>query len=554
MDIKEYFIKATEEFNTFEKPVPAYYFRRTLSLEASKKVKITVAVCGFYELYLNGENITGGFLSPYVSNPEHYIYCDEYEVELQKGENVIGLILGNGFQNNPGGHIWDFDKASFRSAPLLSLTVTSDEKLLLKSDCSFKVAPSAIRSDDYRFGEFYDARFELKGWANCGFDDSDWQNAISATAPAGEIRVADVAPIVKTEELSPVEIVKRNGAYFYDFGISNAGVCRLKIKGERGQKIELTHADSIKDGDLDIAQIWFVREHWERDRHIVHKDTYICGGGEEIYQPRFTYHGFRYVKVTGITDEQATKELLTFVIYHTELNTKGGFTCSDKVASTLQKITRRSIESNFHHIPTDCPQREKNGWTADAALSCEAALLNFDPERNWREWMRNICKAQNEDGAIPGIVPTSGWGFEWGNGPAWDCVIAYLPYYVYIYRGKTEMITEAAPSLLTYLRYLRGRADKRGILAIGLGDWCHVNDLPPKAPLALTDTVMAMDIAEKTAVMLDAVGMKSEADFARGEAESYRKAIRANLIDFDTMLASGSCQSSQTMWLYYVVF
>jgi len=119
---------------------------------------------------------------------------------------------------------------------------------------------------------------------------------------------------------------------------------------------------------------------------------------------------------------------------------------------------------------------------------------------------------------------------------------------------ETEMITEAAPSLLTYLRYLRGRADKRGILAIGLGDWCHVNDLPPKAPLALTDTVMAMDIAEKTAVMLDAVGMKSEADFARGEAESYRKAIRANLIDFDTMLASGSCQSSQAMCLYYGVF
>ncbi|MBQ9115514.1 MAG: family 78 glycoside hydrolase catalytic domain, partial [Clostridia bacterium] len=278
------------------------------------------------------------------------------------------------------------------------------------------------------------------------------------------------------------------------------------------------------------------------------------GEGEEVYQPTFTYHGFRYVKVSGITAEQATKNLLTYLVYHTELNSRGDFECSDTVANTLQEMTRRSILSNFHHFPTDCPQREKNGWTADAALSCEAALINFDPERNYREWMRNIRKAQREDGALPGIVPTGGWGFQWGNGPAWDCVLVYLPYFTYIYRGETEMITESADSFMAYLRYLRTRCDEKGLLHIGLGDWCHVGGISPKAPLILTDSVMSMDIANKAAMMFDAVNLHENAAFARGEAEKYRDAIRAELIDFESMLATGSCQSSQAMCLYYGVF
>ena len=550
------FIKATEEYNTFEKSVPAYYFRRAFHSDHSVNAKITVAVCGFYELYFNEKHITRGFLSPYISNTNDYIYYDEYDVVLNAGENVFGVVLGNGFQNNPGGYIWDFDKADFRSAPMFAMTVTQGQQVLLHSDESFKIAPSPILSDDYRFGEFYDANFEIEGWNRVGFDDSDWKNAMPAAAPKGELRLADIAPITKEREIEPVQIIKCEDGYIYDFGISLAGICRLSINGAQGQKIELRYADSLKDGELNLAQVWFVRDMWERDKNIVHKDTYVCKGiGTEVYQPTFTYHGFRYVKVSGITEEQATKELLTYLVYHTELNTRGDFSCSDPVATTLQEITRRSIVSNFHHFPTDCPQREKNGWTADAALSCEAALMNFDPERNYREWMRNICKAQREDGALPGIVPTGGWGFDWGNGPAWDCVLAYLPYYTYLYRGETDMITESAPSFLAYLRYLRTRCDENGLLSIGLGDWCHVGGVnPPKAPLTVTDTIMSMDIASKIAIMLDAINMPNEADYARDEAQKYREAIRKELVDFTTMRVRGDCQSSQAMALNYGVF
>lgn len=555
MFLKNYFIKATEEYNTFEKNVPAYYFRGSYTSQRKCSAKLTVAVCGLYQLYFNGKCITRGFLSPYFSNPGHYVYYDEYDVSLDEGENVIGLVLGNGFQNNPGGHIWEFDKADFRSAPMLAVTLTEGDVILLHSSEDFRTAPSPIRSDDYRFGEYYDANYELDGWNTPGFDDSGWGNALKAEAPKGTLRRTDVAPIVKEKELRPVSITRLGDSYIYDFGESNAGVVRLRIRGNVGQKVELRHSDSLYDGDLNIAQVWFVRDYWKRDKEIVHRDVYVCKGDiEETYQPSFTYHGFRYVKVSGITEEQATYDLLTYLVYHTELNTVGDFACSDSVANTLQQITRRSIVSNFYHFPTDCPQREKNGWTADAALSSETALLNFDPERNYREWMRNICSSQAENGSLPGIVPTGGWGFTWGNGPAWDSVLAYLPYFTYVYRGKTDMITESVSSFMAYLRYLRTRCDENGLLSIGLGDWCHVGGITPKSPLILTDSVMAMDIAGKIAFMLDAVGLGDKADLARGEAKRYREAIRKNLINFSNMSVIGECQTSQAMCIFYGVF
>ncbi|MBO4733227.1 MAG: family 78 glycoside hydrolase catalytic domain, partial [Clostridia bacterium] len=442
------FIKATEEYNTFEKNVPAPYIRKSFVCDEKTTGSIKVAACGFYDLYINGQKITKGYLAPYISNTDDYVYYDEYTVSLDEGENVIGIILGNGFQNNPGGYIWDFDKAPFRSAPKAAVCLAykngSGDIVNIVSNETFKTYPSPILSDDYRFGETYNANLELPGWNEKGFDDASWQNTIVTQSPKGEIKLCEAEPIVTEAELKPVNIFAEDGGFVYDFGVSNAGVCRLNIKGQKGQKIEFQHADILKDGRFYIKNVWFARDTWERDKNIVHKDTYICKGeGIETYTPRFTYHGFRYVKVTGIEPKQATKDLLTFVVRHSDLKTRGGFSCSDEVVNKLQEITRRSDLSNFYYFPTDCPQREKNGWMADAALSSEQLTLNFGPEKSYREWMRNIRKAQTDKGSLPGIVPTTGWGFQWGNGPAWDCALVYLPYYTYIYRGETAMITES---------------------------------------------------------------------------------------------------------------
>lgn len=559
---KRNFITATKEYNTFEKHVPAPYIRKSFLSDTDTTAELCIAVCGFYELYVNGKRYTKGLLAPYISNTDDYIYYDKYTVPIDEGENVVGILLGNGLQNNPGGHIWDFDKAEFRSAPMMSLTLRykskNGEEVAIESDTSFKTAPSPIIFDDYRFGEHYDANAEIKGWNEKGFDDKAWSNALDAKPPRGELRLCEADPIVKETEIKPVKIIKAGDGYIYDFGVNHSGVCKLCVNGEKGQKIEMQHGEILHDGKLFLENVWFVREHWERDKEIVHKDIYICGGGgEEVYTPTFTYHGFRYVYVTGITPEQATEELLTYEVIHSDLKVRGGFTCSDETVNKIQEIVQRSDISNFHYFPTDCPHREKNGWTADAALSCEQLLLNFAPEASYAEWLRNICKAQDKSGALPGIIPTGGWGFEWGNGPSWDSILACLPYYVYIYSGKTDVIKESSHALMSYLDYLTTVRDEKGLIHIGLpGDWCPADRAAddPKAPLELTDTLMSMDIAKKAAFMFDVIGKNAQSKFAADLAEDLRKSIRENLIDFDTMTVREECQTSQAICIYYGVF
>lgn len=560
MNFPKNFIKATNEYNTPEKFVAAPYFRKVFTVNSAADAQIKIAVCGFYKLFINGEDVTKGALAPYISNPDDIVYYDRYAVNLNEGENVIGVMLGNGFVNNPAGWVWDYDKAKYRSAPHFALQLVCGD-LIIDADESFKTAPSPIIFDDYRYGEVFDARQRFDGWNTAAFDDSDWQNAIIAPMPRGEVRPCEAEPITVQKELKPIHITKVDDGYLYDFGENCAGVCRLNIKGEKGQRIELRHGELLIDGKLDIENIWFPYNekgvHWDFDKQHIHNDIYICNGDEqESYIPSFTYHGFQYVTVTGITEEQATPELLTYLVMNSNLKACGGFTTSDKTLTALYDMTVRSDLANFYYFPTDCPQREKNGWTADAALSAEQTLLKFDASTSYREWMRSICKAQNAVGALPGIVPTGGWGFSWGNGPAWDCVLAVIPYFCYKYRGDTQIIRECAPAFVKYLHYLTTRNDENGLLAIGLGDWCHVGERysKPKAPLIVTDTIMAIDIADKMALLFDAVEMNAQANFARAIATQYREAFRKNLIDFDTMTVNGNCQTSQAMAIYYNLF
>ena len=170
--------------------------------------------------------------------------------------------------------------------------------------------------------------------------------------------------------------------------------------------------------------------------------------------------------------------------------------------------------------------------------------------------MRNICKAQNAEGAIPGIVPTGGWGFAWGNGPSWDSVIAFLPLANYVYRGDKEIIKIVAPTYIKYLKYLETVKDKDGLLELGLGDWAHVgrNAEDFKAPLKVTATIMAKFIADTAAFLLNEIGLEEESAFAKEFSNTIKAAARRHLIDFNTFTVLGDCQSSQAMAIYYDIF
>lgn len=572
------FIAATREFSDYGTHVPAPYFRKTFVIKAAvRSARLTVCGLGFYELYVNGRHITKGLLAPYISNPDDILYYDEYDITdlLQRGKNVLGLLLGNGMLNCLGGRVWDFQLATYRSAPKLALSLELEyedgSKEQFEADESFKKYPSPILFDDLRCGEIYDARLEIDGWNLPGFDDSEWTAAIQAETPRGETRLCIAEPIVTLKKLNPISIKKGNisrfpnchkvlpvyplpeeqqAGYIYDFGENLAGNIRLKIKGKKGQRVCLQFAELLaEDGGLDMRGMLF-------QPHLYnHRITYyLKGEGEEEYAPTFTYQGFRYCMVSGITDEQAVPELLTYEVMSSELRTNGNFSCSDEIVNKLVRATYNADISNFYYFPTDCPHREKNGWTADAALSAEQMLFLLTPENSYHEWLNNIRKAQREDGALPGIVPTGGWGFEWGNGPAWDCVLFYLPYYTWVYRNDTDIIRENAGAFMRYLHYISTKRDERGLIHIGLGDWLHIGCTTPKAPLEVTDTLICMDICHKAKAMFEAVDMYAQANFADCLYKEFRNAGRKELILSDCVSVLGNCQASQAMAIAYNLF
>lgn len=570
------FIAATTEFSTYEKEIPAPYFRRSFSLNRPvQSATVTICGLGFYELYINGKRITKGALAPYISNPDDLLYYDSYDLSdyLTDGENVLGVLLGNGMLNCPGGEIWDMEKARYRSAPkvalALELTYTSGEREVITADEQFKVHSSPILFDDLRCGEIYDARREIPGWNLPGFDDSGWAHAIPAETPRGETVLCAAEPIVVTKELPPVSVVRgrismqsnpRNDlpviplaedenveGFLYDFGANLAGNIRLNIQGKTGQKVCIQFGELLaEDGGLDLRGM-----HFQPHRRNHRVTYYLKGGAAEEYTPYFSYQGFRYCLVTGITEQQATKDLLTYAVMNSDLKKNGGFSCSDEIMNRLQEATVNSDLANFYYFPTDCPHREKNGWTADAALSAEQMLFNLTPENSYHEWLRNIRKAQREDGALPGIIPTSGWGFAWGNGPAWDSVIVYLPYFTWLYRGDLAIIRENAHAIMKYLDYISVKRDPIGLLHIGLGDWVPVQHA---TPLEVTDTLVSMDLCRKSAVLFDAVGMKLQKQFALHLYGELRAAARTALIESDGATVMGHTQTAQCMGIQYGLF
>ena len=562
MNFPKHFISASSEFTTRERAVPAPLLRRSFELQSvPKEAKITINALGFYELWLNGKKITRGLLSPTISNPDKLVYYDVYDVaaHLQEGENVIGLCLGNGFQNNPYGNIWKFDEASFRSAPKVALVLEMPNMTIDTSE-GFVCFPSPIIFDDYRAGEYYDANKEVGDWLEPNFDASNWTPAIKAKTPSGEPRLNKVLPIKVAREMKPVSIKEVKDGYIYDFGVNTSGLCRLELDGISGQEVTMHFGEWLNpDGSLDMSTINFQSNNTD----FIQKDIYICRDGFQTWTPMFTYHGFRYVWVKGLTPKQAIPEALTYMEFYTALEECGNFSCSNETANRLQKITRRSVLSNFHHFLTDCPHREKNGWTGDSATSGEHIIMNLFADINFKQWLENVRYEMRVDGALPGIVPTTGWGFEceegwvktW-NGTAWDGALILLPYYLYCYRGDKEVLRDNAHAILRYLEFLSAKTDENGLIEIGLGDWCQVGreDTDYVAPLVVIDSILAMDLCVKSAFIFKVLGKPLHEAFASEFASGLKKSIREKLVDFDNMTVDGNCQTSQAIALHYGVF
>ena len=583
LDFSKKFVCATEKFCTEFDHVNAPVFRHSFKL-SSKPDKAEILICGlgFYDLFVNGEKVTKGYLAPYISNPDDIVYYDNYNLaeKLCEGENVIGVVLGNGM-NDPMCFTWEFKDAIYTSSPKMALNFRAECRGEVKSfdATDFVFSESPITFDNLRYGVFYDARLEEDGWCFPKFDDSAWRAPLKAETPRGYAKLCEAEPIVVTEELAPISIMpgelapydlraaevdyykdlkidalERSGGYIYDFGKNTAGIFRFRIKNaRRGQKISFQCCEYIdSEGKASYSNINFFPDGY------VQRDIYICRGDkeEEVFVPMFVYHGCRYIYVHGI-DEDQTEGALTFLVMNSALKIRAGFRCSNEKANKLWQAVINSDLSNFYYFPTDCPHREKNGWTGDAASSCERMVMSYSVENSYREWLHNIRAAQTEIGSIPGIIPTAGWGISWGNGPAWDRAFFDLPYFCYIYRGNTDIISENRHAMMRYLEYISNRRDEDGLIAIGLGDWVPIGE--PSAHnyqprLAFTDSVMVYDMCKKAEKMFLAVGNTLDASYAERLGKELREAVRHNLIDFETMTVSCQSQSAQAMAIFYDIF
>ena len=434
-----------------------------------------------------------------------------------------------------------------------------------------------------RSGVFYDATNEIDNWCSPSFDDSLWLSVTEGERVRGKIRrkvspcvnvYEEVEPLwVKPSDLDPIYVDNgqydlggpysetkqdRTGGYLYDFGINTAALYRLSINGKRGQKISLQFCEILDEhGRPTYSNLGFFPDGY------VQRDIYICkGGNEEIFVPAFTYHGYRYCYVTGITEEQATLSLLTMLKITTDMKKLGSFNCSSELVNTLQKMVVNADLSNIVHFSSYCPHREKQGWTGDATVSAEHMLLNYDIVSVWREWLYSIRAAQLENGEIPGVVPTDTFGFAWGNGPIWDNVLFELPYMAYIYRGDDTLIKENATAMLRYLNYADGKKKKNGMLEYGLGDWAQVNTRPiehegissPRAPREFVDTAAIYDAACKAEFMFGVIGKKKEADYAKAFKEELLSTLRNRAINHATATAMGNCQTSQALAIAFGIF
>lgn len=547
------FVSATSNYCTFSNNVNAPYMRKTFEVKyVNKECNITICGLGFYRLFINGIEITKTYLAPYISNVDHIIYYDKYDLNkyLKKGKNVIGIILGNGMLNCVGGYTWWFDSATFRSAPKVAFALKVDDKII-EADETIKVHPSPITFDDLRVGEKYDANLEISNWNQIDFDDSKWDNAISAITPKGEKRICDIQPIIKSQEIKPTRIIKSENGYIYDFNYNSAGIIRLNIDAKKNQKIKLLHGEIVKNNKLDLTNIVF-KKAIETSQCII----YTCKEGKQTYSPSFTYMGFQYVYVEGIDESQATEDLLTMLVMHTNIERISDFTCSNEDLNKIFKNTINSTKANFYHFPTDCPQREKNGWTGDAHFSANQMFMNFKVTQNLKEWLRNIKKAQLESGQIPGVVPTVEFGYSWGNGPAWDAVIVELPYRMYQYENNIEVFEENQEFIFKYLKYLESRLNEDGLACYGLGDWCQVEaPLPDKftTPLCVTDTLISINIYKKASVLYKALNLKERYDYCIKMSNQLIKAFKEKCID-NNKEVMGKTQTGQAMAIYYKIF
>jgi alpha-L-rhamnosidase len=459
---------------------------------------------GFYEASLNGKKIGENVLEPAPTAYDHRVLYSTYRLDekLKTGENKLKILVGHGWYDVRSFATWNFNVAPWRDFPRaiaqLEIKYTDGEREIIATDKTWRQVKSTVGFDCIREGE-------VIGAYDPSMPDFDARiiNAAEVPSPKGKLISQNCYASRITRTLKPKSIQNLgDGTYMIVFPENIAGWMRLSLRGQKkGDIISVRYDERInkdgspavssaRDGIHNTANVPKDKELRRIDEHFrypasykvcaqdaaMQTDRYICRGEDgETYEPRFTYNGFQYVLVKGL--RQAPKaEDATACLIRTAFPIIGSFSCSDETFNTLMKMGERAYISNFANgYPTDCPHREKNGWTGDASIASELAQYCFENTSGYEKWLSDLCDTQRADGNLCCIAPTSGWGFLWGNGPAWDSALPVITWNLWNYRDNRKILDDMYAPLKRYLEYTATKADANGLVKHGLGDWVPVN-------------------------------------------------------------------------------
>ncbi|RAV29089.1 alpha-L-rhamnosidase [Sinomicrobium soli] len=538
---------------------PAPYFRKVVDNPEGKKVvkaRAYIAAAGLYELYMNGKKIGDHRLDPvYTRFDKRNVYVT-YDVTdaFRDGQTAVGVLLGNGWYNHQSTAVWNFHEAGWRNRPryCLNIRLTYDDGTVktIATDDSWKTALSPVVFNSIYTAEHYNALKEQPGWNTPGFDDSGWKPVKLTEAPSDRIVSQVIPPIRNVEEITPVAMEKKSDKrYIFDLGRNISGVTRLRAAGPKGTRIWVTHAEQLDDrGGPDLSNI---------DVHYRPRDTLdpfqtdiytLKGEGEETFMPHFNYKGFQYVEVKSDQPIRLQKSGLKGYFMHTDVRPSGSITSSDTLLNRIWEATNASYLSNLFGYPTDCPQREKNGWTGDAHINIHTGLYNFDAITVYEKWMADHRDEQQPNGVLPSIIPTGGWGYDWGNGPDWTSTIAIIPWELYLFYGDDRALRKMYDPIKKYVDHITSVSDDDGLTGWGLGDWVPVKSRSPKE---LTSSVYYY---VDTVILSRAAALFGREDDHRKYsqlAENIKEAINHRYLNTETGIYGQGYQTELSAPLYW---
>ena len=499
-------------------------FAKAFNLPCSpSKAELSVCGLGYSITTINGHRVGDSELDPVQSDYGHRLYYSRFNVAeiVKPGTNRIEVLLGRGWYDFSERDEWWFDKAAWRGRPKLiarlRLEFADGAVDEVVTDESWRRVGSPVIYDAVRSGIEEDGPVE----------EIDDQVAV-VERPKGLLAECPCPPTKVMRKLRPVRMRPLGGgSWLFDFGEEIAGRVRLRLRGlRRGDLVKVRHDERI-GADFTPATNRVIDAYFKDHTREIQTDYHHASGLDvEEFAPRFTYKGFRYVLVTGAREQVADVDVIAEEM-HTAFRTTGSFECSDADFNAMVQMADRSYRANFvNGVPTDCPQREKNGWTGDANAACEFAQYSYDNTAAYLKWLRDIVDAQRSDGQLPGIVPTSGWGYS-NYGTIWDGAIVEIPNTLYRYHGDISVVREFYPAMKKSVDgRLRMQMRPDGTLDEGPGDWCSTGSVTTNALVSTAwfyGTVKTLaSIARKLGEFEDAMRYDSAAVALR---ESYNKAF-----------------------------